>query len=149
MTKPPKPNPYDLGLPEAAVRKRRRSRRVARWMLIIAALTALSGWPLFGRSIFSAIHMTDPSQSQFQVILAYILLIISSITLVLGLWYLLLAQVERVARIVESDDAPPDPAKRLCPNCGWFFDPPDRYCRHCGKSLSTSVSAPHKSSDVS
>jgi hypothetical protein len=118
-------------------------RRVARIMLIVAALTALAGWPLLGRSIFSAIKMTP--QSPYEAIVAYGLLIVSSATLVLGLWYLLLAQVERVARIVEADetdDTPQVPGPHLCGNCGWFFDPPDRFCRHCGKSLGTTVMAP-------
>ena len=136
MKIPPK-NTSDADLPPAIIRRRRRARRVARLMLIIAVLTALAGWPIFGQSIFSAIKMHD--QSPYQAIIAYALLIVSSVTLVLGLWYLLLAQVERLARIVESDDAPADPAPRLCPNCGWFFDPPDRFCRHCGKPLGTTI----------
>ena len=74
--------------------------------------------------------------------MAYGLLIVSSATLVLGLWYLLLAQVERVARIVEADETPTENEPRLCGNCGWFFDSPDRFCRHCGKPLGTSVMAP-------
>src|SRR4051794_16329727 len=116
MTRPQKINVNDLGLPPAIVRKRQRSRRVARIMLIVAALTALAGWPLLGRSIFSAIKMTQ--QSPYEAIVAYGLLIISSATLVLGLWYLLLAQVQRVARIVESDENEDPPEKRLCGNCG-------------------------------
>jgi len=112
-------------------------------MLTVAVITALAGWPLLGRSIISAIGMK--TQSPYQAIIAYGLLIVSSATLVLGLWYLLLAQVERVARIVESDEGESDPARRLCPNCGWFFDSPDRFCRHCGKPLGASISAadPH------
>jgi len=133
MSSKGKSDPNDMGLPEGAVRKRRRMRRVARIMLIVAVLTALAGWPLLGRSIFSAIKVTP--QSPYEAIVAYGLLIVSSATLVLGLWYLLLAQVERVARIVEADECMGDPLKRLCANCGWIFDPPDRYCRHCGKPL--------------
>src|ERR1035437_1319193 len=126
-------NPRDEGLPAGAVRKRRRMRRVARIMLIVAVLTALGGWPLLGKSIFSAIRMTP--QSPYEAIVAYGLLIVSSATLVLGLWYLLLAQVERVARIVEADEGDKEPAPRLCGNCGWVYDPPDRFCRHCGEAL--------------
>ncbi len=138
MTTPPTPqkiHPHDVGLPEPAIRKRRKSRRFARIMLTIAVITALAGWPLLGFRM--------RTQNPYQAIIAWAILIVSSVTLVLGLWYLLLAQVERVARIVEADDTDPDPANRLCPNCGWFFDPPDRYCRHCGKPLGTSIAAPN------
>jgi hypothetical protein len=141
MLVPKKLHPAEVGLPARVIRRRRRERRIARWMLIVAVLTALAGWPLLGRSIFSAINLKD--QSPYQAIIAYGLLIVSSATLVLGLWYLLLAQVEGVARIVEaheSDEEAPNP--RLCGNCGWFFDPPDRYCRHCGKPLNTSIMPP-------
>jgi hypothetical protein len=144
MTPPPVPqkiHPHDVGLPEPAIRKRRKSRRFARIMLTIAVITALAGWPLLGQSVLSAIRMK--TQNQYQAIIAWAILIVSSVTLVLGLWYLLLAQVERVARIVEADESEPDPANRLCPNCGWFFDPPDRFCRHCGKPLGTSIAAPN------
>jgi hypothetical protein len=134
MTLPAKIHPHDIGLPERAIRVRRRSRRAARIMLTIAVLTALPGWPLLLTHV--------KSQSPYQAIIAYALLIVASVTLVLGLWYLLLAQVERVARIIESDDTEPDPARRLCQNCGWFFDAPDRFCRHCGKPLGTSIVAP-------
>ncbi len=102
-------------------------------MLTIAVLAALPGWPLL------LFRMKD--QAPYQAIVAYALLILSSATLVLGLWYLLLAQVERVARILESDEGEIEPARRLCSNCGWFFDPPDRFCRHCGKPLGASISA--------
>ena len=81
-------------------------------------------------------------QSPYEAIIAYGLLIVSSATLVLGLWYLLLAQVQRVARIVEADEDEGAPARRLCANCGWFYDPPDRYCRHCGKPMSAESPAP-------
>jgi hypothetical protein len=122
----------DEGLSESAIRTRRRCRRVARIMLIVAILTAMAGWSIFGTSIFSAIKLKE--QSPYQAIVAYGLLIVSSATLVLGLWYLLLAQVQRVARIVEADDPGLDSVHR-CHNCGWTCDPPDRFCRHCGKSL--------------
>ncbi len=115
------------------MRKRRRSRRVARIMLTIAVITALPGWLL----LLSRMK----TQSPYQAIVAYALLVASSVTLVLGLWYLLLAQVERVARIVEADDAEGDAARHLCPNCGWGFDGPDRFCRHCGKPLGASIGA--------
>ena len=42
MSAPPaKIHPSDVGLPEPAVRKRRRSRRLARVMLTVAVLTAV------------------------------------------------------------------------------------------------------------
>jgi hypothetical protein len=131
-------HPSDVGLPEGAIRKRRRSRRFARIMLTIALITALAGWPMLGWSFSSAIKLT--AQSPYLAIVAYGLLIVSSVTLVLGLWYLLIAQVARLARIVEAEDEG-DAVRRLCPNCGWFFDAPDRFCRHCGKPLGTSISA--------
>ena len=124
---------YDAGLPEQAVRRRRRSKRFARMMLIIAGFTAMAGWAVFGTSIFSAIQIRE--QSPYQAIVAYALLIVSSVTLVLGLWYLLLAQVERVARIVGVDEAEEAPAGKRCGNCGWTIDAPDRFCRHCGTAL--------------
>lgn len=133
MTLPGKTHPHDVGLPETIVRKRRRSHRFARFMLTVAVITAIPGWSL--------LLFRFKTQAPYQAILAYGLLVVSSITLVLGLWYLLLAQVDRVARIVESDEGEIDPARRLCPNCGWFFDPPDRFCRHCGKPLGASISA--------
>ncbi|HUO08244.1 MAG TPA: zinc ribbon domain-containing protein [Phycisphaerae bacterium] len=139
MTAPQKIHPHDVGLPEPAIRKRRKSRRFARIMLTIAVITALAGWPLLGQSVVSAIRMR--TQNPYQAIIAWAILIVSSVTLVLGLWYLLLAQVERVARIVEADETL-DPSQRLCPNCGWFFDPPDRYCRHCGKPLGMTIAPP-------
>lgn len=133
MTLPEKMHPHDVGLPETVVRKRRRSRRFARVMLTIAILAAIPGWSLL---LFRV-----NEQAPYQAIVAYGLLIISSITLVLGLWYLLLAQVERIARIVDADELEATPVQRLCPNCGWFFDNPDRFCRHCGKPLGASISA--------
>jgi hypothetical protein len=139
-----KVHPHDVGLPEPVVRRRRRSRRVARIMLITAALTAAAGWPLYYNSIFFAIKLKDQPPSL--AIVAYVLLIISSVTLVLGLWYLLLAQVERVARMIEApEDFTEAPALR-CANCGWAYDSPDRFCRHCGKPLGTSIAPPHPAS---
>ncbi|MCL2640507.1 MAG: zinc ribbon domain-containing protein [Phycisphaerales bacterium] len=126
-------NPNDAGLSETAICTRRRSHRLARLMLITAALTAVAGWALFGTSIFSAIHIKE--QSPYRAIIAYALLIVSSATLVLGFWYLLLAQVQRIAHIVESEESLTAPERPLCPNCGWPRDPPDRFCRHCGKGL--------------
>jgi hypothetical protein len=107
-------------------------------MLPIAIATAIAGWALFGSSIFSAIRLKDQPPSL--AIVAYGLLIISSITLVLGLWYLLLAQVERLARMVDADDLPPTEAQSArCSSCGWPCDPPDRFCRHCGHALNVSA----------
>src|ERR1041384_6372494 len=124
-------HPSDLGLPETAIRKRRHSRRLARIMLTIAVATAIVGWGLFGSSIFSAIRIQDQPPSL--ALVAYGLLIVSSVTLVLGLWYLLLAQVERLARMVEAE--PGELSKTVpathCQNCGWGFDSPDHFCRHC------------------
>jgi len=129
----PLPTNSDVGLSESAIRTRRRSHRLARLMLITALLTAAAGWALFGTSIFSAIRIKE--QSPYRAIIAYALLIVSSATLVLGFWYLLLAQVQRIARIVESEESLAAPDRPLCPNCGWTRDPPDRFCRHCGKNL--------------
>src|SRR3954462_8769149 len=132
---PPKIYPSDVGLPEPVIRKRRRSRRLARLMLTIAIVTAAAGWTLFGNSIFNAIKIRE--QSPALALVAYAFIITSSVTLVLGLWYLLLAQVERLARMVDAaelDEPHPAPDAR-CQNCGWSCDPPDRFCRHCGKSL--------------
>jgi hypothetical protein len=129
-------DPADVGLPEASIRKRRRSRRVARIMLSIAVATAIAGWFLFGTSIFSAIHLKDQPTSL--VFIAYGILIISSVTLILGLWYLLLAQVERLARMVDADeldDASASISQRGCSACGRSVDPGDRFCRNCGNRL--------------
>ncbi len=132
-------HPHDVGLPEPAVRRRRKSRRVARMMLITAGFSAVAGWTLYYNSIHWAVNAQE--QPPALAIIAYGLLIISSVTLVLGLWYLLLAQVERVARIIEAPEEDASPALR-CLNCGWTHDPPDRFCRHCGKPLGTSIAAP-------
>jgi hypothetical protein len=144
MQPPAKIHPHDVGLPPGVIRKRRRERRLARIMLIIFALTALAGWRIFGQSIFSAVTLKD--QSPYQAIIAYGLLIVSSVTLILGLWYLLLAQVERIARMVDvdgGDDGETAPGgKKSCPNCGWSLDAPDRFCRHCGKPQGASIMPP-------
>src|SRR5436305_1248954 len=123
------------GLSEPAIRRRRRSRRVAHIMLVVAAVTAIAGWKLFGASLFSAIRIKDQPPSL--AIIAYGLLIISSVTLILGLWYLLIAQVERLARIVDADELPAEDDKLQCGNCGWPCDSADRFCRHCGRALHT------------
>jgi Kef-type K+ transport system membrane component KefB len=125
-------HPHDIGLPPPVVRTRRHAHRIARWMLAIAVVTAIPGWLIFGISIFSAVNVK--SQSPYQAIGAYALLIVSSVTLVLGLWYLLLAQVGRIARIVTLEQ-PPLEVSSNCGNCGWPHDGPDRFCRHCGKAL--------------
>ncbi len=109
-------------------------------MLIIAGLTALAGWSLFGFSISAAVRMRE--ESPYRAIIAYGILIVSSVTLILGLWYLLLAQVERVARMTVGNPEEYRPAATLCPNCGWPIDPPDRFCRHCGKPLGASIAPP-------
>jgi len=127
----------DLKLSESAIRTRRRSRRLATLMLIIALLTATAGWPLFGTSILEALRIKE--QSPYRAIIAYALLIVSSATLVLGFWYLLLAQVQRIARIVESEESLAASERARCHNCGWPCDPPDRFCRHCGKNLAAAL----------
>jgi hypothetical protein len=134
MPQPPL-HPHDIGLTPPAIRNRRHAHRIARWMLTIAILTAIPGWFIFGASILSAI--TLKTESPFKAVAAYAILIISSVTLILGLWYLLLAQVSRVARITSLDRSP-DPELTRCNNCGWPCDPPDRFCRHCGKPLFSS-----------
>jgi len=136
MNIPPPINPEDEGLSEAAIRTRRQSRRLARLMLAITFPTAAAGWALYYISLSSATRIKE--QSPYLAIIAYALLIVSSATLVLGLWYLLLAQVQRIAGIVESEDSLHASERPLCPNCGWPCDPPDRFCRHCGKALNAS-----------
>lgn len=144
MMTPTHLHPHDVGLPTPVIRQRRHAHRIARWMLLIAGLTALAGWPLYSVSVLAALK--SKQESPFRAIVAYALLIISSTTLILGLWYLLLAQVNRIARMVESNtgDAVSDRPlpKAGCPNCGWPTDSPDRFCRHCGKPLGTAIIAP-------
>jgi hypothetical protein len=134
MTSPHKVHPHDVGLPEVTVRKRRRSRRLAMIMLAIAAVTAAAGAVLFRASVFNAVHIQEQPPSL--AIVAYAILIVSSVTLVLGLWYLLLAQVERLARMVDAGEidvpAAPDTA---CPQCRGKVEGTDRFCRHCGAAL--------------
>jgi hypothetical protein len=132
---------HDAGLPAATIRKRRKNKSFARWMLVIAGLTAIPGWVLYASTFHNALRARD--DSPFVAIIAYVLLIISSITLVLGLWYLLLAQVRRLAHITGDlgdvgDSSPP----LRCPNCGWPHDAPDRFCRHCGKPIGAAIVAP-------
>jgi hypothetical protein len=140
QTTPPSRS-HDAGLPAKVVRKRRKNRYLAHWMLVIAVLTAVPGWTLYYFSIRLAQKNPFAERPVLLVIAAYVFLILSSVTLVLGLWYLLLAQVRRIAHITGEeeilDDAGNPVARPLCPNCGWFFDPPDRFCRHCGKPLGT------------
>ena len=126
-------HPHDVGLPAAAIRKRRRSRRLAKIMLSVAIVTAVIGWSLLGNSIFSAIHIKDQAPSL--AIIAYGFLIVSSATLVLGLWYILLAQVERVARMVDAADLEEAPVEGACQACQQGVSRGDRFCRHCGTSL--------------
>jgi hypothetical protein len=127
-------HPHDRNLPASVVRKRRRFRRIGVVLILIAVFTAAPGWSIYGVaiwSVFSLRHFTF-----IQALLAYGLLIISSVSLVLGLWYLLLAQARRMSRMVEGDsDGLALAAKPLCSNCGWPRDYPDRFCRHCGKPL--------------
>ena len=127
-----KVHPHDVGLTEGAVRKRRRSKRMAKIMISIALVTAGAGWFIFGTSMFDAVHIRDQPFSR--AIVAYSLLIVSSATLVLGFWYILLAQVERLARIVDAAELESPPA--LCAQCQHPFDMGDRFCRHCGAALS-------------
>ncbi len=127
-------HPHDVGLPPEVVGKRKRFRGIGYVMLLIAVLTAVPGWGIYGVSFLDPYKMHGKPLMQAAV--GYSLLIVSSITLVLGLWYLLLAQVRRLARMVEgpvvAEVAPPQPR---CGNCGWPCDVPDRFCRHCGKAL--------------
>ncbi len=124
---------HDDGLPPQIIRKRKQARHVARWMLTVAVLTAIPGWALFSWSVISATRVG--ADNIVRPIVAYGLLIISSVTLVLGLWYLLLAQVRRIARMVGEDEVLVAHPQPVCPNCGWPRDIPDRFCRHCGKAL--------------
>ena len=129
---------HDLGLPAGIIRKRRRARYIAHWMLLVAVLTAITGWTLYGRSFFFALRRPQ-SPVDYGVMAGYGLLIVSSITLILGLWYLLLAQVHRVARMVEADEGESSSSPLRCANCGWPHDPADRFCRHCGKPIGQTV----------
>src|SRR6185295_3030742 len=95
-------NPHDIGLPEPIVRTRRHSRRMAGIRMVVATTTAAAGWALFGTSIFNAIHIRAEAPSR--AIIAYALLVVSGTTLVLGFWYMLLAQVQRIARIVDAQE---------------------------------------------
>ncbi len=110
-------------------------------MLLLAVLTAAPGWILYGVSIWNVFSLKK--FTFMQALLAYSLLIVSSIALVLGLWYLLLAQTRRLSRMVEGpyDAASGVSAATRCGNCGWPHDYPDRYCRHCGKPLPASSDA--------
>jgi len=130
-----KVHPHDVGLPEPVVRRRRRSRRLAKIMLTIAVVTAVAGWPLFGNSIFAAIKIREQPPSL--ALVAYALLIVSSVTLVLGLWYMLLAQVERVARMVDAAELEGETASEIlrCGQCQRAYDATDRFCRHCGAAV--------------
>ena len=128
-------HPHDIGLPPATVRKRRHIRRLAVILLAIAAVTAAAGAVLFRTSVFNAVHIQDEPASL--VIVAYAILIVFSVTLILGLWYLLLAQVERLARIVDASDLEETAASpTTCPQCHGKIESADRFCRHCGTALS-------------
>jgi hypothetical protein len=133
-------HPHDADLPPKVIRKRRRQRRFARIVIVLAVLFGIGGWALYSNTIRAAINIREDSLSR--VIIAWGLLIASSIMLVLGLWYLLLAQVQRIARMVEGEPDPERGTTPLCPNCGWSLDPPDRFCRHCGKPLGASTGPP-------
>jgi Kef-type K+ transport system membrane component KefB len=125
---------HDVGLPEPIVRKRRRSRRMATIMLAVALATAIAGWVLFGTSIVNAIHIKEEAPSR--AIIAYVLLIISSATLVLGFWYLLLAQVQRLARMVDAQELEELSATgETCASCHRRSAEGDRFCRYCGAAL--------------
>jgi hypothetical protein len=126
-------NPHDVGLPAPAIRKRRRSRRLSLMMLTIAVVTAAMGWPLYGATMLDALRMRD--QPVTHVVVAYVLLIASSFTLVLGLWYALLAQMERLARIVDAAELEAPLTQITCPKCQEASDSSDRFCRHCGTAL--------------
>jgi hypothetical protein len=126
-------HPHDVGLPPATVRKRRHMRRLAVILLAIAGVTLAAGALLFRTSIFNAVHIQDEPASL--AIVAYAILIVSSVTLVLGLWYLLLAQVQRLARIVDASALDETPAATSCPKCHDKVESTDRFCRHCGKPI--------------
>ncbi|HTV49460.1 MAG TPA: zinc ribbon domain-containing protein [Phycisphaerae bacterium] len=127
-------HPHDQGLPKSVVRKRKRFRRIAYIMLLITIVTAVPGWFLFGASLWNAFSINGVTVIQGAI--AYTLLIVSSVTLVLGLWYLLLAQARRVAHMVEGPgESEASVPPRICTNCGWAYDATDRFCRHCGKMV--------------
>lgn len=130
-----KVHPHDIGLPEPIIRKRRRSRRLAKIMLSIALVTAGAGWFLFGTSIFNSVHIKDQPASL--AIFAYAFLIVSSVTLVLGLWYLLLTQVQRLARMVDAAelDESLGGKARECTACH-HRGGEGNFCSHCGATLS-------------
>lgn len=140
MLPPAHIHPHDLGLPAAIIRKRRRARYTARWMLFIAGVTAITGWTLYGTSFFFALRWPQ-RPTDYGVLAGYALLIVSSVTLILGLWSLLLAQVHRIARLVDADEVTDSLQGDRCGNCGWPHDPPDRFCRHCGKPLAAHARA--------
>jgi hypothetical protein len=129
-----KVHPHDIGLPEPIIRKRRRSRRLAKIMLSIALVTAGAGWFLFGTSIFNSVHFKDQPASL--AIFAYAFLIISSATLVLGLWYLLLTQVQRLARMVDAAELDESLGGKVreCPACH-HRGGEGNFCSHCGAAL--------------
>jgi hypothetical protein len=133
-------HPHDVGLPEPIIRKRRKSRRMAAIMLGVALATAGAGWAMFGTSVFNAIHIKEESPNR--ALIAYALLIVSSATLVLGFWYLLLAQVQRVARMVDAQELEELSATGVpCPRCHGRVDPGDGFCRHCGAAMKPEASA--------
>ena len=103
-------------------------------MLTVAVVTAAMGWPLYGATMMDALRMRD--QPITHVIGAYVLLIVSTITLVLGLWYALLAQMERLARMVDAAELEPSLTQITCPRCHQDAEAADHFCRHCGSSLS-------------
>ena len=123
-------HPHDIGLSEPAIRKRRRSRRLSTILLTIAILTAALGWPLYGSTIIAALKIRD--QPLAFVFIAYGLLIVSSVTLVLGIWYALLAQVERLARMVDAAELEEAAGETHCPKCHEVAELGDRFCRKCG-----------------
>ena len=126
-------HPHDIGLPEPAIRKRRRSRRLSTILLSVALVTAAMGWPLYGSTIVDALRIKDRPPTQ--VFIAYVLLMVSSVTLVLGLWYALLAQVERLARIVDAAELDGQFLAINCPKCRHVAEMGDRFCGQCGAPI--------------
>jgi hypothetical protein len=135
------PHPHDVGLPPQVVRKRHKNRFLAHWMLALAVLTGGPGWVLYYFSVRMAQKSPLAEIPTLMVIGAYALLIISTIALILGMWYLLLAQVRRIATMVGEEEVHDAEGHTItnphCANCGWNYDAPDRFCRHCGKPLAT------------